>query len=78
MKHSMTTAIEGMQKMQMSGERDRDFATLMKMHHQQGVELARMELANGKSPESKAMAKNMISAQTKEIARFDQWLAGQK
>jgi len=34
-----------------------------------------MELANGKSPDMKTMAKKIIAAQKKEIAQFDQWLA---
>lgn len=48
------------------------------MHHQQGVEMARMELAHGKSAAMKAMAQNIIATQTREIAGFDQWLAGQR
>ena len=51
---------------------------MMKMHHQQAVEMAQMELANSKSPEMKAMAKNIISAHKKEIAEFEKWLAKQK
>ena len=78
MRHSMMAGMEGMQKMQMSGDADKDFAMMMKMHHQQGVEMARMEVAHGKSPAMKAMARNIISAQNKEIAKFDQWLARQK
>lgn len=78
MKKSMMTGMEGMQKMSMSGDIDKDFAMMMKMHHQQGVEMAEMELANGKSPEMKTMARNIIAAQKKEIAQFDKWLAKQK
>ena len=78
MKQSMMTGMEGMQKLQMSGDTDMDFAMMMKMHHQQGVEMARMEVAHGKSPAMKAMARNIISAQNKEIAKFDQWLARQR
>ena len=37
-----------------------------------------MELANGKSADMKAMAKQIIAAQKKEIAQFDKWLAKQK
>ena len=78
MKKSMMTGMEGMQKMTMSGDTDKDFAMMMKMHHQQAVEMAEMELANGKSPEMKTMARNIIAAQKKEIAQFDKWLAKQK
>lgn len=78
MKQSMMTGMESMQKMQMSGDTDKDFAMMMKMHHQQGVEMAQMELKNGKSPTMKAMAKQIIAMQKKEITQFEQWLAKQK
>jgi uncharacterized protein (DUF305 family) len=40
--------------------------------------MAQMELKDGKSPAMKKMAKQIISAQKKEIAMFDQWLAKAK
>ena len=78
MKQSMMTGMESMQKMSMSGDTDKDFAMMMKLHHQQGVDMAEMELKHGKSPAMKKMAKQIISAQKKEIAMFDQWLAKAK
>lgn len=78
MKKSMMTGMDGMNKMTMSGDIDKDFAMMMKIHHQQAVDMSEMELAHGKSPEMKAMAKQIIAAQKKEIAKFDQWLAKQK
>jgi uncharacterized protein (DUF305 family) len=78
MKQSMKAGMDGMQQMQMSGDTDKDFAMMMKMHHQQALDMAQMELAHGKSPELKAMASKIISGQKKEIAQFDRWLAKQK
>ena len=78
MKQSMMGGMDSMQKMQMSGDTDKDFATMMKMHHQGAIDMAQMELAHGKSSAMKAMAKQIIAAQNKEIARFDRWLATQK
>ena len=78
MKKSMMAGMDGMQKMPMTGDVDKDFAMMMKMHHQQAVDMAQMELANGKSPVMKVMAKNIISAQKKEIAQFDKWLGQQR
>ena len=78
MKASMMMGMEGMQKMSMSGDTDKDFAMMMKMHHQQALNMAEMQLAHGKSPEMKTMAKQIIVAQKKEIAQFDKWLAKQK
>jgi hypothetical protein len=78
MKASMMMGMDGMQKMMMSGDTDKDFAMMMKMHHQQALNMAEMELAHGKSADMKAMAKQIIVAQKKEIAQFDKWLAQQK
>ena len=78
MKASMMTGMDGMQKMTMSGDVDKDFAMMMKLHHQQALDMAEMQLAHGKSPEMKTMAKQIIAAQKKEIAQFDKWLAKQK
>lgn len=78
MKQSMMTGMDSMQKMPISGDTDKDFAMMMKMHHQQAVDMAQMELKDGKSPAMKKMAKQIIAAQKKEIAMFDQWLAKAK
>ena len=78
MKASMMMGMEGMQKMTMSGDTDKDFAMMMKMHHQQALNMAEMQRAHGKSPEMKTRAKQIIVAQKKEIAQFDKWLAKQK
>ena len=78
MKHAMMMGMDSMQKLPISGNTDKDFAVMMKMHHQQGVDMATVEVAQGKSPVMKTMAKQMIAAQNKEITLFDQWLAKQK
>lgn len=78
MKQSMMSSMDSMKTMQMSGDTDKDFAMMMKIHHQGAVDMAQMELAHGKSPAMKDMAKKIIAAQKKEIAQFDRWLATQK
>ena len=78
MKKSMMAGMDGMQKMPMTGDTDQDFAMMMKMHHEQALNMAKMELDHGKSPEMKAMAKQIIATQRKEIDKFDHWLAKQK
>lgn len=78
MKASMMMGMDSMQKMAMSGDVDKDFAMMMKLHHQQALNMAEMELAHGKSVEMKAMARRIIAAQRKEIAQFDKWLSQQK
>ena len=78
MKMSMMAGMESMHKMPMSGDNDKDFAMMMKLHHQQGVEMAQMQIAHGKSAAMKKMAKRIVAAQNKEIQQFDRWLATQK
>ena len=78
MKQSIKSGMDNMQQMQMSGNTNRDFAVMMKIHHQQALDMAEMQLTHGKSPELKAMASQIISGQKKEIAQFDRWLAKQK
>lgn len=56
----------------------KDFAMMMRMHHQQALEMAQVELNSGKSPEMKAMARNIMTSQKMEIARFDKWLAAHR
>ena len=74
----MMTGMDSMQKMPMTGNIDKDFAMMMKIHHQQALDMAQMELKDGKSPAMKKMAKQIIAAQKKEVAMFDQWLAKEK
>ncbi len=78
MNESMKTSMDEMHNMKMTGDVDKDFAMMMKMHHQKALDMAKVELADGKSPTMKAMAKNIISTQKREIAQFDQWLVKQK
>lgn len=59
----------------MIGDTDRDFAMMMKMHHQAAMDMAQMELKSGKDPKMKEMANQIIAAQQKEIREFDSWLA---
>jgi len=74
----MMMGMEEMQKMPMSGNTDKDFAMMMKIHHQQALNMAEMQLKNGKSLEMKAKATWMIVGQKKEMAQFDKWLTKHK
>lgn len=78
MRGSMMATMKNMDSMKMTGDTDRDFASMMKMHHQSAVEMAEMELKKGKDAKMRSMAKRIISAQQKEIKEFDQWLGKQK
>jgi uncharacterized protein (DUF305 family) len=78
MHDSMMAGMQKMQGMQPTGDTDKDFAMMMRMHHQQAVDMAKAEVQHGKSPELKAMAQKMIKDQQKEIGQLDKWLAKHK
>jgi uncharacterized protein (DUF305 family) len=71
---AMMSGMDPMKSMTMSGDVDKDFAMMMKLHHQQAIAMAKPEAEHGKSPEMKAMARKVIKDQTKEIAQLDAWL----
>lgn len=57
-------------KMKMSGDVDRDFAMMMGEHHKGAVKMIDIYLKSGKDASLKSMAKNMRSAQSKEIVQL--------
>jgi uncharacterized protein (DUF305 family) len=77
MKAMMKENNEKMAAMSMSGKQDVDFAMMMRIHHQCAITRAEAELRDGKDPQMKKMAKDIIAAQKKEIAKFDGFLAKQ-
>ena len=78
MMQSMEAMHQKMSSMQMTGDHDHDFAMMMRSHHQAGIDMAKDQLKNGKDPQMQAMAKKVISDQTKEIKKLDQWMAKHK
>ena len=64
-----------MMAMKYSGNADVDFVRGMIPHHQAAVEMAEVLLAYGKDPELRKLAKNVITAQRKEIVEMEVWLA---
>lgn len=64
--------------MSMTGDTDYDFTANMRMHHQAAVDMSESQLKNGKDPLLLQMARDIITAQKKEIAVLDQWLAVHK
>ncbi len=75
MKKSMMMGMDSMNRMTLTGDTDKDFAMMMKIHHQQAVAMSEMQLTHGKTREMKTMARQIIAAQKKEIAMLDLWLA---
>lgn len=71
----MAKSMHDMESMKPSGDTDRDFAAMMRMHHQSGIEMAKVELAHGKDPEMRRIAQNIVESQQREVEQFDKWLA---
>ena len=53
--------------MPMSGDVDKDFATMMTMHHRQAIAMIDVYLQHGDDAELRALAQHMKQAQQKEI-----------
>ena len=68
MNHDMSAA-------PMTGNPDRDFAAMMIPHHQGAIDMALVELREGKDPALRHLARGIIAAQKKEIAMMKHWLA---
>lgn len=71
---TMQTNQKEMNDVQMSGDLDRDFAMMMRAHHQAGIDMAKVEAESGKNPEMVKEAKKIIASQQKDIQKFDSWL----
>jgi uncharacterized protein (DUF305 family) len=54
---------------------DRAFIDKMVPHHQLATEMARLELARGKRPQGRALARAIITAQNDEITLMKRWRA---
>ena len=66
-------AMMDMQGMQMTGDVDRDFASMMAVHHRQAIRMAEIETANGSNPKLKALAEKMRKDQAAEIKQLEQF-----
>ena len=49
----------------MTGDADRDFVGTMLLHHQGAIDMAKYELAHGKDPAMRKLARAIVAAQDK-------------
>lgn len=67
-----------MHAVKLSENIDIDFMTMMAMHHQGGIDMANIVIANGSDEKIKSFAKTMIDDQGKEIKEIQSWLSKNK
>ena len=58
-----------------TGDADVDFNKQMRTHHLAAIDMAKVQLANGKDAESRALATKVIADKEREVAQIDAWLA---
>jgi hypothetical protein len=66
----MTAALEG----KTGDDFDRTFLELMVPHHQGAIDMAKLAEGSAKHEEIKAMTKDILTAQQREIDQMNQWL----
>lgn len=67
------TAKHAMPEPKMHMMNDGDFAQMMKMHHQDGIAMAKLEEAKGANSALKALATKIQQDQTREVAELEAW-----
>lgn len=72
-KTAMMGQLQGMPAF--GGDADLDFMKQMRGHHQAAIDMARVELAQGEDAQAKGLAREIITAQQREIGVIDAWLA---
>lgn len=71
---TMKMMMDKMKSMTMSGNTDKDFVTMMILHHESAVTMAENEISHGKNYELKKMAQKIVEDQNREIKEFKDWL----
>lgn len=69
---SLHKMMKQMDEQKMTGNVDLDFATMLRIHHQGAIEMAKAEADGGKDATMKNIAQKILTAQTKEAAELDQ------
>ena len=62
----MNDMMDKMHSVQMTGDFDVDFANMMAEHHQGGIDMAQVEVSQGKDETMKAKAQEILTKQKKE------------
>ena len=75
---AMKNSMDKMSAMQMSGDFDKDFASMLIEHHQGAIDMSKIEVAQGSDEKMKAMAQTTITKQTVEQKKLRDMLNNMK
>ncbi|HEX2866287.1 MAG TPA: DUF305 domain-containing protein [Ignavibacteriales bacterium] len=67
------TMMDRMHKMQMTGNQDKDYVSMMVMHHQHAIDMANAYLDKGKDQDLIKLAKDMIKSNEDQIKDLEDW-----
>jgi uncharacterized protein (DUF305 family) len=74
MEQAMEKMHAGMASIKASGDNDADFVRFMLPHHQAALDMAKAELKNGKDPQMRRLAQEIVTDQQSEIELMQLWL----
>jgi uncharacterized protein (DUF305 family) len=74
LKSNMEKMHDAMCSVKPSGDSDIDFVRLMIPHHQAAIDMAQTQLLNGKDPQMRRLAQEIIADQQSEIELMQLWL----
>jgi uncharacterized protein (DUF305 family) len=70
---AMRDMMMGMHTSMPTGDTDADFVRMMLPHHKAAVDMAKAEIEYGKDPDLIALAREIVTAQDKEITMMKAW-----
>ena len=76
--YSMSSTMAKMKIIVMSGDFDLDFANMMILHHQAAIDMSRVEIAQGRDEQIKAMALDIITLQNAQIVQMQEFVLNYK
>ncbi|AEE53491.1 DUF305 domain-containing protein [Haliscomenobacter hydrossis] len=72
--YAMSSTMAKMKIIMMSGDFDLDFANMMILHHQAAIDMSRVEIAQGRDEQIKAMALDIITLQNAQIVQMQEFV----
>lgn len=70
---AMMRGMQPLHSMKLTGDADRDFASMMIHHHQQAIAMAEAQLKHGSDQAVRKKAEEIIAASRKDIAELERW-----